>query len=718
LQVWRVASPLDQPVQGLDHPVVSPLSPFRAASARALLVALVLTGICAAWTRQAELVTLTSQISEATPCVASIMCLFLLIGLGALLAKLADFTELSGRFRGFGRWCRSLILRPGEILVVFVFLAIAAAMPGIGLFRLVMPSLMVPQYYGMPNNHLTEMAQTIPWQLAPTNPEDARIYWEGSDAVIPSLGLERIPVVGPLLEGVSHFLLGPTIVPWKLWAVPFLIWTFYITSYFIAAFCLVTIFRRHWEEEERLMFPMSSFAVEMIRPQGSLLSGHNFYRDPVVWTGFLLAVLYNTMSALAAINPALPALGISYPLGNIFTESPWNAMRGFTIFYKPELLGLGYLVPSDVLFSIWFFTLAEWVIRPFAKMVGYQPSGFPFQQEQAMGAFVILAVFFIWSARKSLGQILQAGLGSLKLDDSGEPLSHRFAVIGALVGMLVVFILPIVFGVAWWVAVVYFALMFGVLIVYCRNRAEMGWPVVWGYPLYGQRQSMVSFLGSGAFLTNKDFKSMTILTMFSWMQRTVNQALTSIGQEGCVAADRLGESRRTIARVVLLAIVIGIVSSFLVNLSAVYEFGGIVLSNSGDNTGGGMTQEIVWQFTNVSQWIDKPQAPDIRRITYTIVGGLLALGMLAGRRFWVRFPFHAGGFALANCHGTPFMFFPALLLWLVKTGTLHIGGVGLYRRAAPGFLAFTLGHIFSVGVWSLVGLYAGDLVRRYIVWFL
>jgi len=35
----------------------------------------------------------------------------------------------------------------------------------------------------------------------------------------------------------------------------------------------------------------------------------------------------------------------------------------------------------------------------------------------------------------------------------------------------------------------------------------------------------------------------------------------------------------------------------------------------------------------------------------------------------------------------PFMFFPALLLWLVKTGTLHIGGVKLYRRVAPGFLA-------------------------------
>jgi len=696
----------------------SALSPYKSASARALFVALFLTFVCAAWTRQAELVTLTSQISEATPCVASIMCLFLLIGVGALLAKVAHFTEISGQFTILGRWCRSLILRPGEMLVVFVFLAIAAAMPGIGLFRLVMPCLMAPQYFGQPNNHLTEMSQTIPWQLAPNNPEAARIYWEGSDAAIPTLGLDRLPVIGPVLEGTAHLLLGPTIVPWKLWAVPMLVWTFYLCAYFIAAFCLVTIFRRHWEEEERLMFPMSSFAVEMIRPQGSLLSGHNFYRDPVVWVGFSLAVLYNAMSALAAVNPGVPALGISYPLGNIFTESPWNAMRGFTIFYKPELLGLGYLVPSDVLFSIWFFTLGEWIVRPFAKMAGYQPGGFPFMAEQAMGAFIVLAGYFVWSARTSLKKIIQASLGSFKADDSDEPLTFRFAVIGAVLGMAVVFTLPIIFGVVWWVSLVYFGLMFGVLIVYCRNRAEMGWPVVWGYPLYGQRQSMVTFLGSSTFVTGKNYKSFTILTMFSWMQRTVNQALTSTGQEGCVAAQRLGESRRTIAHVVLMAIVVGIIVGFLTNLSTIYEYGGTVLSSSGDITGGGMTQEIVGQFTSVSQWIDKPEAPNKQRITYTLLGALMVISMLAGRRWWVRFPFHAGGYALANCHGSPFMFFPALLLWLVKTGTLHIGGVGLYRRVAPGFLAFTLGHIFSVGVWSLVGLYAGDLVRRYVVWFL
>lgn len=651
-------SSLPEPITEATESADRPLVPYQAATTRALVTALVLTLICAAWTRQAELVTLTSQISEATPCVAAIMCLFLLLGLGALLRKTARFTELSGRFVRFGDWCRRLILRPAEILVVFVFLAIAAPMPGIGIFRLVMPSLMAPQYFGMPNNHLSEMAQAIPWQLAPNDPEAARIYWEGGDATIPALGLDRVPLVGPALEGAAHLLLGPTLVPWRLWAVPFLLWTGYICAYLISAFCLITLFRKHWAEEERLSFPMSNFAVEMIRPQGSLLSGHNFYRDPVVWTGFSLAVAYNVMSAAAAINPALPALGISYPLGNIFTESPWNAMRGFTIYYKPELLGLGYLVPSDVLFSIWFFSLGEWVIRPFAKMVGYMPSGFPYMAEQAMGAFVLLALYFVYSARATLWQIVQDAASGLTTNDRNEPLSHRYALLGAVLGMIVVFTLPMAFGVVWWVALLYFGLMFGVLIVYCRNRAEMGWPVVWGYPLYGQRQSMITFLGSAAFITGKDYKSFTILSMFSWLQRTVNQALTSTGQEGCVAAEKLGENPRTIARIVLLAIVVGVVVAFLTNLSTVYEYGGITLSSSGDITGGGMTQEIVGQYSQLSRWMDNPDVADVRRISYTIWGALMVIGMIAGRHCWVRFPFHPGGYALANCHGSPFMFFP------------------------------------------------------------
>jgi hypothetical protein len=92
--------------------------------------------------------------------------------------------------------------------------------------------------------------------------------------------------------------------------------------------------------------------------------------------------------------------------------------------------------------------------------------------------------------------------------------------------------------------------------------------------------------------------------------------------------------------------------------------------------------------------------------------------MVLGRHVWLRFPLHPGGYALAFCHEGSYMWFAALVLWTAKTLTLRLGGVRTYRRAARGFLAFTLGHFFAIGLWSLVGLAAGEWVRRYIVWFL
>ncbi len=695
-------------------PVAGPSYP--AATFRALLTALILSLFIAAWNKQAELVTLTSQITESTPAIAAVLVLFVMLGLGGALNR---FAQKAGGHTRLAALARRLVFTRGEMLVVFYFLAIVSAMPGVGLFRTFMPCLSVVQYFGMPSNHLEEMARDIPWQWAPNDPEVMRVFWEGGDRAVPALGLEGLPVLGPLLEGVFHFLAAPGLIAWRQWLVPFLLWSFYLSAYFVTAFCLITLFRRHWEEDERLGYPVASLAVEMIRPEGSLLSGQSFFRDPVVWTGFSLAVIYNITNALKVFNPSVPALGIHYPLGQFFTEAPWDTMAGFAIFYKPELLGLGYLVPMDVLFSIWFFTVLMWIVRPFAKVVGYQPSGFPFMTNQGVGAFILLGGYLIWSAWGRLREVgRKAFAGDPAVDDRSEPLSYRFSALTVLLGLLVIFGLPIAFGVVPWQAVMYFGIMVLTLIVYCHNRAEMGFPVVWGYPLYKQRETMLSFLGSRPFMPGGSTKSLTLLTMFGWLQRTVNQAITSTGVEGYIAADKLGESRRVLAKVVLGALVYGLVLAFLVNLSAYYEYGGLVLSSAGGNEGGQMTQEVLGQFTPISQWLDTPEGPHRLKTGYTIFGALMALGMVLGRRAWVRFPFHAGGYALALCHEGPYMWFAAFLIWGVKWTTLHLGGVKAYRRLAPGFLAFTLGHFVSVGIWSLIGLYAGEFVSRYTVWFL
>ena len=297
------------PIQSESAPASEPRRDF--ATPRALVIGAILTLLVAAWTKQAELVSLTSQISESTPPIASILALLLVTGVGGLLARLIKRAETSGASPRLVRALQRLRLSEGETLVVFVIVAITAAMPGVGLFRQVMPCLMVPQYFGQPADHLSEMAGEIPTAWAPTDPEVARVFWEGEDVNPPTWGLENTPVVGPVLASVARFLGGPTLVPWQHWTVPLVMWWGYLCAYFIAALCIVTLFRRAWEDDEHLNFPVSDLAVEMIKPEISHFNQIGLFRDPVVWIGLSLAFLYNGFNALHVFNPGVPAMRIS-----------------------------------------------------------------------------------------------------------------------------------------------------------------------------------------------------------------------------------------------------------------------------------------------------------------------------------------------------------------------------------------------------------------------
>ena len=103
------------------------------------------------------------------------------------------------------------------------------------------------------------MAQTIPSAWAPTDPEVARVFWEGEDVSPPTFGAEGVPVIGPALASVVRFFTGPLLVPWRHWLAPLMVWTGYISAYLLTAFCLVTLFQRSWEQDEHLNFPSRTF---------------------------------------------------------------------------------------------------------------------------------------------------------------------------------------------------------------------------------------------------------------------------------------------------------------------------------------------------------------------------------------------------------------------------------------------------------------------------
>lgn len=688
---------------------------------RAVLIAILLCIGVLVWVEYSELVVQTSQMTECSPPIPSLLSLALLGVLAALTLRLAmriSRSRMHGAAKA-GAALRRLTLSRHEVLSVYLFLMVACAMPSIGVLRLVAPCLMTLQYFGDPSNHLEEMGRYVPPYWAPTEPEAVRGYWEGVDRSVPPSAMARVPVIGRGLEFVYQFVAQSAVVPWRVWAGPFAVWTTYMSVYLMTCFCITNLFRRKWSEDDRLAYPLARVSMDLFHTGSSHGSGVPFLRDPIMWTGFSIALICDGLNMVRVFYPDVPAMGLAYPIGQLFTERPWDTLQGLMVWYKPEILGIGYLVPSDIQLTIFLASMAHWFVKPVASAAGIETPGFPLQDKQAIGAFLVLGCYFIYQARHRLAEVWRKALsGDSAIDDSREPLSHRATLIGVLVGLLILIGFPVAGGVKLAHALPFFAVGVLFLIVYSRNRAETGLPAIWAYPLYEQKQMLVDLVGSRPFVGADRLRSFSLLTMFSFMQRGTYFAINSSMHESCFVGEALGLGARRTSRLLFSAIVIGFGLALWMWLSSYYTYGGNIMGTTGGTQGDQLAREAFTQYETVSKWVDAPSDPNRAHIAAMTFGALVTMAMVLARMLWVGFPLHPVGYALASCHNNNnYMWFAALVNFIVKTTVIRIGGNRLYRRLAPGFIAFTLGHFVAVGIWSFIGLYAGDYVRQFVVWF-
>ncbi len=81
------------------------------------------------------------------------------------------------------------------------------------------------------------------------------------------------------------------------------------------------------------------------------------------------------------------------------------------------------------------------------------------------------------------------------------------------------------------------------------------------------------------------------------------------------------------------------------------------------------------------------------------------------------FPLHPLGYAMTCSYGS-LIWGSFFIVWLLKSLMLRYGGMKLYRQTIPFFLGFALGHFAVAGIlWGLTGVWTGEAVKGYAVWF-
>jgi hypothetical protein len=646
----------------------------RSLTTRCLALALLVGAPAVVWVVLDELVYATIEVGNSVPPIPAVAFLIALAGASALARRLGRRWQLSR----------------AEMLLVYIFLTTAAAVPMVSCLGYLFTYLTVPRYIAA--GRYQALAAWLPRWYAPASNEAVRAFFEGQWHGEP--------------------------LPWSVWIVPLLAWAVFLIVLMATIYAALSLLRRTWQDQERLAYPMTQIPLSLIGMRPGARGMPPFWRDPLMWLGFSLTALFDGLNMLRAGSPSVPAPGTQYDLGSAFPDRPWSALAPIAISYRPEIFGLAYLMPTDVLLTAWVSYLLLRLSSVLRSAAGQTVASTAFDyQELGIGAFLGIAALLLYRAWPHVWHSMRVALGRERTtEDDNEPLSYR-AAWGLLVGgsafMLGWLALA---GVVWWVAAAHLALLIVVAVVYARIRAEAGATSVYLFPFWQQQQLLVNLFGSRALMAGGSEGSLVAFASLGGLSRGVYPEVSACGAEGMGLAGYAGLRQRDAAVMALGGAAFGLLLGGLLYLVYYYRFGANLI-DAGGGHGGWRIFITTQQYDQLARLLKQPALPRTDLALQTLLGGLLVVGLAGLRQLLPWFPLHPLGFAMASAYGFH-LWAPFLAAWVCKVGITRWGGSAGYRRLMPLFLGIVLGrYLFTGLVWGILGLFGSPLTHTYRVHF-
>jgi hypothetical protein len=421
------------------------------------------------------------------------------------------------------------------------------------------------------------------------------------------------------------------------------------------------------------------------------------FRNRLFWIGFLFAGTVDAINSLNLYYPWIPTVlspgaGQSFiDLGVNFTSRPLNAIGWTPLSWYPFVIGIGMLMPLDFLFSLWFFywfwKVELIVVSAFSLN---QTPNFPYQNYQAFGAYVAFLISAVWLSRGYFREVFRKAAGQPStLDDSDEPLSYRSAVLGIIVGFVLLEAFCLAMGMSWWLAVLIFVIFFGLSIAITRMRAELGTPV---HDLHftGPDWTLPELFGT----RNISSRDLTTMSLMFWFNRAYRYHPMPHQLEGFKIAERTRSSYRSFFWMMMLAGAAGALAGFWAMLHLNYIYGATAKA-------GTFGPEA---YNRLTGWLNSPEKPSYPK-GMAIVAGLLISFFLEGMRLrFPAWPFHPLGFAVTASWEINLVWMPLFIAWLCKLLILRYGGLTGFRNSLPFFFGLIMGQFFVGSIVNIIGI--------------
>jgi hypothetical protein len=572
-----------------------------------------------------------------------------------LLALLA-VNRLLARIRP--RW----MLTRAELLTIYIMIASTSVIYGYSMIQVLIPTLGGFHAFATPENKY----DTLLWPLL----RDWAIIHDRHE-----------------LRGLF---MGYATPNWHIWAPRLLAYGSFLLAIYASSLGVALLLAKQWIEAEKLTFPIATLPIEMTTDRWPV------FRSRVMWLGFAIPLVLETLLALKFYYPPVPAIEMKHTQHpEWFATRPWTVCRPLYFGWTPFIVGLAYLAPTEISFSCWFFVVFNVALKVFGSSVGWtDPSGgraasdFPFLVETTAGGFLAFALCSLWMAKGHLTRTLRSAWAPAADEDVG---GARTGVLLVLLGSAGVAVFCRQIGLPLAVTVGVFVIYFLVIITLARLRAEGG--LAWAFgPDRRPHEMLVWMLGSSSF----DRQTLVSLGLLHWFFGDVRFAVLPSQMESLKTAHEGRLRPQHLALVILVATTAAIGLGMYATTRTFYTLG----ASTAKVYGAGL-----WTARSACdlplQWLRFRTNPDWLRLAWVLIGGLTVtfLHLMRQRVLW--WPLHPVGYVMANTGAGVSFVEHYFLAWALKTIVLKAGGNRLYRQSLPFVVGLILGDITTQTLWSL-----------------
>ncbi len=563
---------------------------------------------------------------------------------------------------------RAILSRP-ELLVVFIMLLVAAAVPTWGLIGQVLPIMTGAQYYATPSNR---------WQ----------------QTIVEHLPNWAVPKDQYVIDGFYEGIPAGDPVPWAPWAGPLLAWAVLIAGVYAFTLGITLLFHSQWNDHERLVYPLMRLPIEMVNGVGEKRAFPTLFSNKLMWIGFIFAFVLTSYIGVRHYWHSIPALNLRTNI-DIPLQHETMLLR---LWFNPSVSAFAFMIHADLAFSLWFFSIFTQIQNPLMRLWGIglgaqeiYGAGTPAISNQTMGAMIVLVLYGCYTGRHRIKAVFKAAFEGTRLPDGGSDAASPQLTVGLLVfGFLIMVGWLHVAGLSLMASVVFIFATFVTFIALTRATIQGGVPV--------SRAALVPQSFTATMLGSRHIGPYGLATLgmtfaFAADIRVFMMPFTAHANK---LWTEIRAPKRGFVTLFVVSVVLCAVLATWFTIRSAYGEGAVWLSS--------------WLFTGCPQaayrfadeMIQNPQGPGYSKMAFLGIGGVV-MWILTVLHYQVpRWPFHPLGFAIGPTQPVVDLWFSIFIGWLLKWLILHLGGYRAFRVAMPIFLGIILGQFVAAGTWGII----------------